>query len=632
VTRQRLGRLVATAALAGLALPSPAQAAGGALRIRDVDTSAFPTVKVTVTAPGATQAPAFAVTENGQPAPGYSLASPTAAMAIGLAIDTSQSMAGQPLHDAITAATSFAEKRRAGDLLGVYGFGATAYVGSPLSPDRTGAETAIEQLGTGPEQGTAIYAAVELAAKDLAGASAEKRILVLMTDGASYHDSSTLARAIAAARAANVTIYPVGIKSNAVEQGSLATLARKTGGRLVFARDSGALGAAYESIAAELGGTYAFSYRSLAPKGAPLRLSVAAPGFRTSTISRKAPGHSAPAGPASGGTEGPLPAGGAGRALVAGLAALFVLLGAIVLMTARPAVVVAKRIAPFTNLKRKEVVAVTGEEAPRLSMLHQLYVATEKIAGSFNYWQKTSFRLEQADLPLRTAEVVYIQIGGALLLALLAAAVLGVRGIVSVIPMALGVALPAFYVRFKAKRRLVAFENQLPETLITLAASLKAGHAFNAAIQSIVNEGVEPTAKEFHRVVSETQLGMPAEQALEAMAKRMESYNFGFVVMAVNIQRTVGGSLAEILDMVADTVRQRQQFGRKVKALTAQGRMSAYVLLAMPFLMALAIYAMNPSYMRILFTSSMGKAMIFGALVMMGIGSAVIRKIVSFKG
>jgi tight adherence protein B len=102
--------------------------------------------------------------------------------------------------------------------------------------------------------------------------------------------------------------------------------------------------------------------------------------------------------------------------------------------------------------------------------------------------------------------------------------------------------------------------------------------------------------------------------------------------MAVNIQRTVGGSLAEILDMVADTVRQRQQFTRKVKALTAQGRMSAYVLVAMPFLMGLAIFALNPKYMSVLFTTSAGKVMIAISLVMMALGGAIIRKIVSFKG
>ncbi len=111
----------------------------------------------------------------------------------------------------------------------------------------------------------------------------------------------------------------------------------------------------------------------------------------------------------------------------------------------------------------------------------------------------------------------------------------------------------------------------------------------------------------------------------------MNSYNFGFVVMAVNIQRTVGGSLADILDMVSDTVRQRQQFERKVKALTAQGRMSAYVLMAMPFLMALAIFALNRAYMSVLFTSTPAAGLIAIGLVMMSIGRMIIKKIVSFK-
>ncbi len=115
------------------------------------------------------------------------------------------------------------------------------------------------------------------------------------------------------------------------------------------------------------------------------------------------------------------------------------------------------------------------------------------------------------------------------------------------------------------------------------------------------------------------------------MAERMDSTNFGFVVMAVNIQRTVGGSLAEILDMVADTVRPRQQFSRKVKALTAQGRMSAYVLLAMPFLMGLAIFALNQEYITILFTSTPGQMMCAGAIFLMCIGGVIIQKIVSFK-
>ena len=307
------------------------------------------------------------------------------------------------------------------------------------------------------------------------------------------------------------------------------------------------------------------------------------------------------------------------------------LAGALILLSSKPAIMVGKRIAPHTEQKKQVVVVAPGQEIPKISILHQLYVATEKIAGSFNYWKRISFRLEQANLPLRTAEVVYLQMGSAILLAAIVSLLLQLGSIAALISLLVGALIPWMYVKIMAKRRLNAFETQLPETLITLAASLKAGHAFNSALNSVVKEGVEPTSTELSRVSSEIQLGMPSETALESMAIRMDSTNFGFVVMAVNIQRTVGGSLAEILDMVADTVRQRQQFSRKVKALTAQGRMSAYVLLGMPFFMALAIFALNQEYITVLFTETAGQMMIAGSLFMMAIGGLIIKKIVSFK-
>ena len=151
-------------------------------------------------------------------------------------------------------------------------------------------------------------------------------------------------------------------------------------------------------------------------------------------------------------------------------------------------------------------------------------------------------------------------------------------------------------------------------------------------LASVVKEGAEPTSKELARVSQEISLGMPSEAALEAMARRMDSTNFGFVVMAVNIQRTVGGSLAEILDMVADTVRQRLQFARKVRSLTAMGRMSAYVLVGLPFFMAAVVTLLNSAYMAPLYHTSLGHAMIVGGLMMMTLGSLMLKKIVSFRG
>src|SRR5205814_9667570 len=171
----------------------------------------------------------------------------------------------------------------------------------------------------------------------------------------------------------------------------------------------------------------------------------------------------------------------------------------------------------------------------------------------------------------------------------------------------------------KAGGRLKKFDNQLADVLITVAASLKAGHSFRQGIQSVVEEGAEPASKEFQRVLNETQLGKPIDDALGDMAERVGSEHFSFAVTAVTIQRQIGGSLAGLFDMVAETVRQRQQFARKVKSLTAMGRMSAYVLVGLPFFMAAAITLMNPSYMAPLWHSGTGHTMVVAGLTMIGL-------------
>jgi tight adherence protein B len=628
--RRRSLRTLALVAVAALMVAAPAAASAPALVVKHVDTSAWPEVTVTAQTPDPSVTPELQVRENGQVAQDVRIANTDNKAAVAVLIDTSQSMHGTKITDAIAAATTFVTGAQSGDSLGVFAFDSKPYLSVAFPANSTSAATGLAALATGDHPGTAIYGGVQMAAQALAAQPISHRAIVLLTDGTSAHDSATLTQAVAAAKAAHATIYSVGIQGSASGTSALQTLASSTGGEFLQATDRTALIAAYAKISADLSSSVVFTYHSLVPKGTPIHLALSAPGLATATASATAPGTKA----AQTGGAKPLlhmPTSALGRAAVAIGAAVLVLFGVLMLLSAKPGVGVGKRIAAYTEPK-KRAIELPGVGPAKLSMLSQLFAATEKIAGSFNYWKRMAFRLEQADLPLRTAEVMYIQMGGALLLGVIGRFVFGVNGFLEILPLAVGFLLPSLFVKFMARRRLNLFESQLPETLITLAASLKAGHAFNSALASVVKEGAEPTSKELARVAQEIQLGMTSETALEAMSKRMDSTNFGFVVMAVNIQRTVGGSLAEILDMVADTVRQRQQFSRKVKALTAQGRMSAYVLLAMPFLMGLAIFALNPSYMSILFTSTAGKAMIGVSLVMMAIGGLIIRKIVSFKG
>ena len=312
------------------------------------------------------------------------------------------------------------------------------------------------------------------------------------------------------------------------------------------------------------------------------------------------------------------------------LVGLLVLLALILTFTSagadRVRSAVQRHIAPKPKRSKK-----TKEKKERLQALAGLFRLTENALGETRLWLRLRRLIERADLPLKTAELVYMMVGSAILVGLLLT-VIASSTLISLLALAGGAMLPVGWVWLKAHRRLQAFENQLPDLLIGVAASLKAGHSFKQALQAIVDDGAEPAAKEFNRVLTETRLGRPLDDAMNDMAERVGSKNLSFIVTAIAVQSQVGGSLASLFDMVADTVRNRQQFARKIKALTAMGRMSAYVLIGLPFFLAGALSLLNPGYMAPLFGTAAGHKMIMLSLVMMAVGSLLLKKIVSFKG
>jgi tight adherence protein B len=228
-------------------------------------------------------------------------------------------------------------------------------------------------------------------------------------------------------------------------------------------------------------------------------------------------------------------------------------------------------------------------------------------------------------------EFFWIEVG-AVIVAFVVGTIIGVALPLVLMLVVVAGSIPYAVVWMKMRKRVRAFEDQLPDMLITIAASLKAGHSFKQGLQAVVDEGHPPANAEVKRVLTEAQLGRSMDDALAEMADRVGSANFEFAITAVTIQRQVGGSLASLFDMVADTVRQRQQFARKIRALTAMGRMSAYTLIAVPFFIAGAVTVLNRSYMRPLYWTTPGRFLMVLGLVMMGLGSLVLRKIVSFRG
>jgi tight adherence protein B len=208
----------------------------------------------------------------------------------------------------------------------------------------------------------------------------------------------------------------------------------------------------------------------------------------------------------------------------------------------------------------------------------------------------------------------------------------GSPALLTLVAMAAAGAIPYGFVWLRVRRRLKAFENQLPDLLTTIAASLKAGHSFKHGLQAVVDESQPPASVELRRALTEAGLGRPLDDALGDMAERLGSENFAFAITAVTIQRQVGGSLATLFDMVSETVRNRQQFARKIRSLTAMGRMSAYTLVGVPFFIGAMVSVLNPSYMSPLFHSHFGHILLFLGVGMMIVGSLVLKKKNSVKG
>jgi tight adherence protein B len=201
-----------------------------------------------------------------------------------------------------------------------------------------------------------------------------------------------------------------------------------------------------------------------------------------------------------------------------------------------------------------------------------------------------------------------------------------------VLPMGLMLAvLPLGWLLFRRRRRLKQFAKQLPEALELIARALRAGHSLGSGFSLVADEMKPPISKEFQRVFEEQNLGVPLENALDNLTDRIPNIDLRFFATAVILQRQTGGDLAEILDKIGYLVRERFKIWGQVQALTGEGRLSGIVLLALPPLLFITVYRLNPEYVTPLFTDPMGRKMLAGGIIMQLLGALVIKKIVNIK-
>ena len=264
------------------------------------------------------------------------------------------------------------------------------------------------------------------------------------------------------------------------------------------------------------------------------------------------------------------------------------------------------------------------------ALIQRAVALTEQVADNQGFLTRAEGALERANMPLRAGEALFFYLIIVVVVTLLA--LFYTRNFVGGLLIGgLGAMIPITVVNRRAKKRRKKFLAQLPDTLSLLAGTLKAGYSLMQGVEAVAQEVEDPMGIELRRVVTEARLGRPLEDSLEASALRMDSPDFAWAVMAIGIQREVGGNLSELLMTVADTMVQRERLRRDVQSLTAEGRVSAVVLAALPLGLGVIMYVLNPDYTGTLFTDGLGIGMLVVAGVSMLIGFLWMKKIITIE-
>jgi tight adherence protein B len=560
-----------------------------------------------------------------------------------LAIDNSQSMEGTRLEGAKAAAKRFISALPGDVEVGLVTFGATTELVIERTADRDSVMDAIDAIEIDDTVGTALFDGTALAF-DATGDEGVRSVIVV-TDGNEYGNSDlSLEEAVGRATDDGVNVDAVYISEDPQQPPELQQLINGAGGKVVTADDAG-LAAVIGRFAEAIKNQVVITGEMPANVASSGRVTVSARvgdlPVSDSAFLPKRGGRPAPA---------PVPTDFGPRALpgptpLLTQSALPIVLGAIFLALVAVLYValstlgrddkqgrVRRRLSFYTLTGRPQ--GTRQDQSTALGASHVARSAVElasKVVQKRDFESSLGLRLEAAGVPLRAAEWMLIHVGVAVGAALMALLISGGKILPTVLGLALGLGLPFGYLIHKESRRTSAFLSQLPETLQLLAGSLSAGYSLPQAMDAVVREEAQPITGEFNRALVEARLGVPIEDALDGIGERMKSKDFAWVVMAIRIQREVGGNLAELLTTVAGTLRERERLRRQVKVLSAEGRLSAWILGLLPIAFAAYLMLAQPAYLEPLVTEPLGWAMVGLGLFLLAVGAVWLRKTVKVE-
>lgn len=572
-----------------------------------------------------------------------------------LVIDTSGSMETSGMATVRSGVKDFLATVPKDVKVGVVSFASTSGVDVAPTLDRRAVQRAVDGLRSRGE--TALYQGVQDAVAAL-GTTGERSI-VLLSDGGdsveaqqggSAREASQLKAAVAALTRAKVRAEVVAFNSPEANAGVLQQFAKAGGGSVAKAGNRAAVAAAFSAAAKTLESQVSFTIQrppaltgaqpvvvkgtaSGAPFTATASLDLGA-AIQSPTSSPEPPAQ-AGAPPQSGTTR---TEGGAGPSgLFLPVAVLLLFLGVFV--------IVVTAFAPVFRPERKERIATieaygfgrarpsAGAKAAPSAISQSLVGMGEQFMAGRESTSRTMALLDRADLPWRAGEwfilrVLAVLVGGVVGYVLLVARNPWVGVFLGVV---LGFLIPAVALRFLARRRARQFEFVLPDVLMLTATSLASGFSLLQALDAVARDAPEPCAKEFSRALAETRIGADVSDALDHMADRMDSSNMRWATMAIRIQREVGGNLAETLRTTAGTLREREGLRRHVRALSAEGRLSAYILISLPIGILMFSMMSNYEYVSLLWTTLWGLIMSVVGLLAMALGVFWMRNVVKIE-
>jgi tight adherence protein B len=550
-----------------------------------------------------------------------------------LAIDTSGSMnINNRIGAARQAALAYLASVPSDVEVGLVTFSDSAVVRVAPTKNRVPVRNAVQSLRAAGD--TALYDAVSRSVSVL-GTQGDRSILVL-SDGKDEGSRTSLAGNISSLRRHKIALNAVLLGDTSAQQALLA-LSNAAGGRVVSTRATADLTRAFEQqarasdkdivLVADIPERFTGGEAQVTVVASAGGQEVRDTALAVNLVSKAA----GAVDPAAFGPRAAKPISGpfAHKSIMyASLIALFLGFGGVLAfalngMSSRPESM-SGRLSPFVD----RTVGLRRRGRENRSVRETALGIADEIVKRRGLEETLAQKLDAGGVPLKPAEWLILHIGIALLLPLFVALLTNVNPALTGTAVLLGILGPLGYLAIKATMRTRAFLAQLPDTLQLVSGSLSAGYSLPQAIDAVVRQGSPPVSEELHKALVEARLGAPIEDALDDVADRMGSKDFRWVVMAIRVQRQVGGNLAEVLATTAATLRERERLRRQVQVLSAEGRLSAMILFGLPIVFTLYLLAVRPSYMSPLFHDPLGIVMVVGMLILLLVGGLWLRKVV----